>query len=117
MADSARSRTDVHEEIGRTRDRLAHTIDTLAERAAPKKLVEDAKQQAVACGNDAAQLARQQAQDGIQYVREHEAVRRAQGMVETYGPVVRANSTYILAGVGVLTVGALLAWGYARKRR
>lgn len=114
MADISGSRTDVHEEIERTRDRLANTIDTLAERAAPKKLVEDTKQQAVACGNDAAQLARRQAKDGIQYVREHQSVRRAQGMVETYWPVVRANSTYILAGAGVLAA-LTLAWRIRRK--
>lgn len=121
MVDTARNPATLRAEIERTRDQLAQTIDSIADQAAPKKLAEGYMEQAVARGGQAAQLASEQAKEGIQTLRDaapglldSEAVHRAVGIADTYRPIVRANRTVILAGLGALVV-LLLTWRSARK--
>lgn len=129
MAENARNPDALNEEIERTRDELARTIDTIVDRAHPKnvarrstdQLKENAsqlKENATAMrgklpqrhtGDFHAQLAHRESESSS-------AGAHAAGSLQATGDKLRANRVYVLAGAGlsVLVVAAVVVWRRTR---
>lgn len=115
MAETARNPDALQEEIARTREELARTIDTIADRVSPKNAARRGAGQLKGnaesvrrklpqghSGDFHAQLAHRESDSAS-------AGQQAASSVQATGEVLRSNRTVLLVGVGVLVV-AVFTW-------
>lgn len=123
MAETARNPDALHEEIKRTRDELARTIDTIADRVSPKNVARRSGDQLKA---NAASVRKKLPQGrGTDDFHTQLALRgsdssnpgeRAGGSMQATAEVVRSNRTIALAGVGVAVLAVIVVtWRRVRR--
>lgn len=122
MAETARNPDALHEEIERTRDQLAGTIDTLAERVSPKNVARRSADQLRGNAESVRKkLPQGQGGDfhGALANRESESTASGSGATEMQatGEVLRSNRTLVLvgAGVGLGVLVAVVVWRRVRS--
>lgn len=124
MAESARNPDVLQQEIERTRDELARTIDVVAERVSPRNVVRRGAQQAKDTTDSLRRRLSAGGSDGSGDFhgelaeRESERRSRAGGAGEAgYAAMrmLRENRGYVAAGVGVLLVVTVLVWRRGRS--
>lgn len=123
MAETARNPDALHEEIKRTRDELAHTIDTIADRVSPKNVARRSGDQLKANaasmrkklpqgrGNDDSHT-----QLALRGGESSNPGRGVAGSMQATGEVVRSNRTVVLVGVGIGVLAVVvLTWRRVRR--